>query len=106
MIFRVCWGDLVAHKVAERYGRGRSPAGRADENDFLNGPLAAATLAFRDFDRLPHAAGPAVRSVHVLDPIFGVVVFVGVLVGPGLVEIADFEDDPDYWSEVAADPDE
>jgi hypothetical protein len=29
-----------------------------------------------------------------------VVVFVGVLIEADVVEIADFDDDPDYWSTI------
>lgn len=36
------------------------------------------------------------------DSFFGALVFFGVLVAPDVVEIADFEDDPDYWSMVDA----
>jgi hypothetical protein len=38
--------------------------------------------------------------------VFGVVVFIGVRVGPDEVEIADFSDDPDYWTMIADDPDD
>jgi hypothetical protein len=37
---------------------------------------------------------------------FTPIVFVGVLVESRLVEIAAFEDDPDYWDLVANDPGE
>jgi len=37
---------------------------------------------------------------------YDVIVFVGVLIDTTVVEIADFEDDPDYWSQLAAYPDE
>ena len=35
---------------------------------------------------------------------YDAIVFVGVLIDTTVVEIADFEDDPDYWSQLAADP--
>ena len=38
------------------------------------------------------------------DPVFGAVVFSGVLVD-GAVQIADFAVDPDYWTLVDDDPD-
>ena len=38
------------------------------------------------------------------DPVFGPIVFVGVLVAPGVVELAAFARDPDYWSVVEDDP--
>lgn len=31
------------------------------------------------------------------DPMLGPVLFAGVVVEPGVIEIADFEIDPDYW---------
>ncbi len=68
----------------------------------MAGPLAAATLEFRFADELPAVAGPAVRSLHITNPFFGAVVFFGVLVETNVVEVADFEDDPDYWSTVDA----
>ncbi|HEX8803323.1 MAG TPA: hypothetical protein VF743_03990 [Acidimicrobiales bacterium] len=86
----------AAHVTAAAAGLG--PEG---EHDFVTGPLAAATVRFRDVDSLPEEAGPAVRSVHVVDPGFGVLVFVAVVVDRGVVEIADFAVDPDYW-ELAA----
>lgn len=106
MTYTVRWADSVAKSAAELFGAERSPTGRPSEYDFVTGPLAAAVARFADFDSLPEAAGPAVRSVHVFDPMLGPVVFVGVLVGPAIVEIAGFEHDPDYWRLIDDDPDE
>jgi hypothetical protein len=39
-------------------------------------------------------------EVSVSEHVLSAVVFIGVLVGHLTVEIADFEDDPDYWSLV------
>jgi len=86
--YDVIWTDHVARKAHDLFG--------PRERDFAVGPLVAARLAFRDFDALPEAAGPRVRSAHVLDPVFGVVVFIGVLVDPRTVEVADFASDPGY----------
>jgi hypothetical protein len=44
--------------------------------------------------------GRSIRSLIVVDPFFGAIAFVGVLIGDLTVEMADFEDDPDYWSVV------
>jgi hypothetical protein len=104
--FAVAWGDHVARKVHELFGVERGSHGRPCEGDFVAGPLAAACLGFRDFDALPEAAGSSVRSLHIVDPAFGVVVFIGVLIGERTVEIADFAHDPDYWPTIARDPDE
>jgi hypothetical protein len=41
-----------------------------------------------------------VRSLIIVDPFFGALVFVGMPIGERLVEIAEFDDDPDYWSMV------
>jgi len=61
-------------------------------------------FAFRDFDTLTFDVVPAVRSYTVVDPFFGPVVFVGVLLRDGVVEIADFDVDPDYWTTVEEEP--
>ncbi len=47
-----------------------------------------------------------IRSHHVVDPVFGPVVFVGVRVEPGIVELAAFAHDPGYWELIAEDPDD
>jgi hypothetical protein len=104
--YAVRWADNVAKSAHELFGAERSPAGRPSEYDFVSGPLAAATARFADFESLPEAAGPSIRSVHVFDPVLGPVVFVGVLVGPATVEIAGFDHDPDYWRLIEDDPDE
>lgn len=49
----------------------------------------------------PH---PEIRSLHIVDPVFGVVVFVGVRIDPDTIEIADFEIDEDYWQIIANEP--
>ena len=94
--------DTVLAKAHDRYGEERSATGKPSEYDFVGGPLAAAILEFSHFDEMPTVAGPAVRSLIITDPFFGVLIFFGVLVGPHSVEIADFEDDPDYWSMIDA----
>jgi hypothetical protein len=99
-VYEVRVAPFVLHKAHERYGDERSPSGVPSEYDFVGGPLGAALLEFRYFDELPEAAGPSVRSLIITDPFFGALVFFGVLVERTTVEIADFEDDPDYWSMV------
>lgn len=99
-MFTVRVADLVMQKAHERYGEERSSTGRPSEYDFVSGPLAAAIEQFRYFDHVHETLGPAVRTLVSTDPFFGAVVFVGVLVDTDVVEIADFEDDPDYWSIV------
>jgi hypothetical protein len=93
-------GERVLQLAHERFGHERSAAGQPSEYDFVGGPLAAALLAFREFDRLSYGVVPAVRSYTVVDPFFGPVVFVGVLTSDGVVEITDFDDDPDYWAGI------
>lgn len=66
--------------------------------------MAAALVGFRDFENLLWHALPEIRTLHIVDPFFGALVFVGVLVGPNTIEIADFEVDPDYWSLIENDP--
>ena len=84
------------------YGPQRTGEGWPSEWDFWSGPLAAALVAFRDFDTLRSDHHPAVRSLHVIGP----VVFVGVMVEPGVVEVAAYERDPGYWDLIAEDPDD
>ncbi len=91
---------FVLEKAHERYGEERAASVAPSEYDFVGGPLAAALLEFRHFDELPEVAGPSVRSLIITDPFFGALVFFAVLVESAMVEIADFEDDPDYWSIV------
>jgi hypothetical protein len=95
--------ELAADAVV-RYGPERSGDGRPSEWDFWSGPLAAALVAFRDFDGLRVDGHPDVRTLHLVDPVFGPIVFVGVRVAPGIVELAAFDDDPDYWDLIADDP--
>ncbi len=99
-MYEVRVAGLVLDKAHERYGEDRSPTGSPSEYDFVGGPLAAAILEFRHFAELPEVAGPSVRSLIIADPLFGALVFFGVLLEAAIVEIADFEDDPDYWSMV------
>ncbi len=96
--------DFAAEKIAATYGPERSTTGRPSEWDFWSGPLAAALVGFRDFDNLMFDRLTAIRALHIVDPVFGALVFVGVLVEPGTVEIADFEVDPDYWTMIENDP--
>ena len=71
---------------------------------FLERPLAAALIAFRDVESLPYDVHPDVRTLHVVDPVFGPVVFVGVVVDPNTVELAAYALDPGYWDIVGEDP--
>jgi hypothetical protein len=68
------------------------------------GPLAAAVFALRDFESLRFDAVSDVRTYTIVDPFFGPVVFVGVLIDADVVEIADFDDGPDYWPAVDDEP--
>lgn len=97
MIYEVQVASAVYEEVHRRFGGSRSGEGAPSEYDFVSGPLAAAVFAFRDFENLSFDVVPAVRSYTVVDPVFGPVVFVGVLLTEGVVEIADFADDPGYW---------
>ena len=103
-MFQVQISSSVAAKSADVAGNRAS--GQPDEYDFIAGPLAAAVVAFGSFDELPEAVGPSVRSVIIIDAFFGALVFTGVLIAEGVVEVAGFEIDPDYWQFVADDPDD
>lgn len=104
MTIEVRVSEFAATKMAGAYGPERSAAGRPSEWDFWSGPLAAALIGFRDFENLLFDRHPQIRTLHLVDPVFGAVVFVGVLLKPGVVEIADFEADPDYWEMIENDP--
>ncbi len=105
MSFEVRVSDFVAEKIATSYGSGSGPEGEPSELNFWEGPLASALIGFQDFTVLGHKRYPKVRRLHIFDPMFGPIVFIGVLVELGVVEIADFEIDPDYWEAVRNDPD-
>jgi len=104
LIFDVRVGDFAAEKIAAEYGPERTAAGRPSEWDFWSGPLAAALIGFRDFESLRFDLHPELRTLHVFDPMLGPVLFAGVLIEPGIVEIADFEIDPDYWQLIEDSP--
>jgi hypothetical protein len=85
--------------------------GRPSFELFEAGPLQAAKVQFeRQFDDLPDPGVPikAVMTTHV--PLFGPLVFYGVLVrddvGTEVVEIVDVIIDPDYLDLVGDDPPE
>jgi hypothetical protein len=105
VIYEVWVSAELATRIRAAHGPERSASGRPSEWDFWSGPLAAALVAFRDFETLTPEAGPAVRALHLVDPVFGALVFIAVLVEPGVVEIADYADDPGYWDLIQGDPD-
>jgi hypothetical protein len=96
--------EEVYVQAQDRFSGTRSPDGAPSASDFVAGPLAAATFAFRDFDNLSYDLVPAIRSYTIVDPFFGPVVFVGIVVMDAFVEIVDFADDPDYWNVIEDDP--
>jgi hypothetical protein len=106
MRFEVRVAELLAARIVEFFGEERSVDGRPSEADFWSGPLAAALLGFRAFDSLRFDDGPSIRWLTLSDPVFGPVTFVGALVGDGVVEIAGFDFDPDYWDLIRGDPDD
>lgn len=104
MIADVRVSGFAAEKIAAVYGPERSASGPPSEWDFWSGPLAAALVGFRDFENLLWHPRLEIRTLHIIDPVFGALVFVGVLTEPGTVEIADLDLDPDYWQMIADDP--
>ena len=97
-------GSFATEKITAEHGPERNASGQPSEWDFWSGPLAAALIGFRDFENLPFDLHPEIRTLHIVDPVFGAVAFFGVLVEPGVVEIADFTVDPDYWEMIEDDP--
>lgn len=106
MIPEVRVSDTAASKITATYGPERSATGRPSEWDFWSGPLAAALVGFRDFESLLWHSSPDIRTLHIVDPVFGALVFVGALIEPATIEIADFDVDPDYWEMIDNDPDD
>lgn len=99
--------DISAHvddTIAREFGADRTASGRPSFYDFEAGPLAAARFAFSRFDEQREAAGSSIRTVTIVDPFFGAVVFTAVLVAESRVEIADVSIDPSYWDHVDQDP--
>jgi hypothetical protein len=105
VIRRVTVNRDVLQRAHEQYGEQRSAVGRPSEYDFVAGPLAAAQFAFRGFDELSYDIVPSVRWYTVVDPFFGPVTFVGLLLDDDSVEIVGFESDPDYWEHLGSEPD-
>lgn len=96
----------LATEIAASFGRERSAQGAPSEVDFWSGPLQAALIGFRGFESLPYDDVHQVRRLQVVDPMFGVVTFIGVARADGVVEIAAYASDPDYWRLIEDDPDE
>ncbi len=96
----------IDRRIVAWCGEERNAEGRPSATDFRSTVLAAAKFGFRGFDELPIDLVPQVRTLHVLDPHFGAVVFTAIKVASDVVEIADFDIDPDYWDTIANDPDE
>ena len=86
----------VFSRAHDRFGESRSVEGAPSEYDFVGGPLAAAILAFRDFENLAYDLVSTVRTYTIVDLFFGAVTFV--------VEAGDLDDDPDYWSTIGDEP--
>ena len=63
----------VSSRAHDRFGEGRSVEGAPSEYDFVGGPLAAAILAFRDFENLAYVLVSTVRTYTIVDPFFGAV---------------------------------
>lgn len=104
MTYDVQFGAYMMEKAARMFPEERTVAGGPSEYDFVSGPLGTARCAFGDFDQLAGELGPQIRSYHTVDPFFGALVFTDVLIGPGTVEIADFDVDPDYLRLIDDDP--
>ena len=76
--------EFAAEKIAATYGPERSTMRRPSEWDFWSGPLAAALVGFWDFENLLWHPLPRVRTLHIIDPVFGALVF-GALVFVGVL---------------------
>lgn len=96
-MFEVRVSDALAEQITERWGPHRSSRGSASEYDFWAGPLQAAIAAFRTFDDLAWDLVPAVRTYILVDPVFGALVFAGVLSGSNVVDLVAVGEDRDYW---------
>lgn len=79
-MYEVRVGGHLAAKITARFGSQRSTGGQPSEWDFWSGPLAAAVIVFRDAEALLFDQAPEVRTYAYVDPVFGPVLFVGVIV--------------------------
>ncbi len=71
MIHRVDVAADLTERITNTYGPRRSEHGAPSEWDFWEGPLAAALIAFRDFESLPFDHVPAIRRLAIVDPSSG-----------------------------------
>jgi hypothetical protein len=105
----VAYGDFFLDKAKGSYplARDHDYSGPTFQ-EFMQGPVLAAQIRFeRGWDDLPSDTGSSVRVAFVPpSPVFGPVVFYGYLVAPDRVEIADFADDPEYWTTIEGDPED
>ena len=100
-MYEVRIGLTVLEKAHQRYGDERSADGGPSEFRLRRRAAGRSRHRVRSLRGAPGRRRTSVRSLIVTDSFFGALVFFGVLVAPD-VEIAEFEDDPDYWSMVDA----
>lgn len=104
MTYQTRVGQTLAASIAAEFGPERTTSGQPSEWDFWSGPLAAALIGFRDFDNLLFDDHPEIRQLHIVDPVLGAIVFVGVRTDPETVELAAYAIDRDYWDLIDDDP--
>lgn len=87
---------------------GGSSEGRPSYALFNDGPCKAASTAFALNFEAQREAIEGVRAIRLVltapTPIFGPLVFYGVLLDDDTVELASITGDPDYWERIAEDP--
>ena len=87
---------------------GGSAEGRPSFAQFEDGPYKAAFTAFSINYEAQREAIEGVGALRLVltppTPIFGPLIFYGVLLDDGTVELASVTGDPDYWHRIDEDP--
>jgi len=87
---------------------GGNAEGRPSYALFDDGPCQAASTAFALNFEAQREAIEGVGGIRLVltppTPIFGPLVFFGVLLDDDTVELASITGDPDYWERIAEDP--
>ena len=106
------WRRVVVSENTYREAQAHFPSGGSGDHGepsfelFETRPLQAARDLFgAAFDSLPEAEiGTGIRYWITVDAFFPALVFYGVLLTTGEVEIISVAVDPDYWDTIGDDP--
>ncbi|MDQ6616033.1 MAG: hypothetical protein M3083_15165 [Actinomycetota bacterium] len=100
-------GRFVAEAKA-MFPAGGSAGGRPSFALFEDGPCRAASTAFSLNFEAQREAIEGVGAIRLVltppTPIFGPLIFYGVLLNDDIIELASITGDPDYWQRIDEDP--